>query len=328
MSHARIKEICEDQAVYYLVTNRVAGGRFLFRDLEKQKLKELLFEGMGRLCYQVIDYVFMNNHFHLIVKVPPIDKISDSELLKRYRLYKNDPEIDFFTDEERVDFKFKILDISFIIGNFEQRFVQWFNKEHNSWGRLFGQRFDSELIEVSEHSDSLLRCMAYVTLNPVRAGIVKDPKDFHFCGYADRLAQGSRRSGNWVGDCDAEFFDLFCNKLTAESVKDKRSHFQQVFRAYMLGLKRFKSADSLTLKEFFTECDLADELHWHDIFTHKCRFFTKCLVIGSESFIRDKLNKFADKMHWKLDHQPYTEDEWNGIYSLKPRRRRRAPWAK
>ena len=319
MSHARIKEVCEDRSVYYLVTNRVAGGRFLFKDQEKQQLKTLLFGSELKLCYQVIDYVFMDNHFHLIVKIPPIDKISDSALLKRYRLYKNDPEIDFFTDAERLDFKFKIHDISFIIGNFEQRFVQWFNRVHNSWGRLFGQRFDSELIEVSEHSDSLLRCMAYVTLNPVRAGIVKDPKDFHFCGYAERLANGK------ITLNDDEFFDLFCHGIKANSAKEKRSHFQQIFRAYMLGLKRFKSADSLTLQEFLAECDLVDELHWDDIFTHKCRFFTKCLVIGSEAFIRDKLHKFADKMHWKREHQPYTEDEWNGIHSLKPKRRRASP---
>ena len=118
MSHARIKEVCEDQSVYYLVTNHIAGGRFLFRDLEKQKLKELLFKGVDRLSYQVVDYVFMNNHFHLIIKIPAIDKISDSEVLKRYRLFKNNPEIDFFTDTEKLNFKFKIHDISFIIGFF------------------------------------------------------------------------------------------------------------------------------------------------------------------------------------------------------------------
>ena len=54
MSHARIKEVCEDQPVYYLVTNRIAGGRFLFKNQEKQKLKELLFDGVDRLSYQVV----------------------------------------------------------------------------------------------------------------------------------------------------------------------------------------------------------------------------------------------------------------------------------
>ena len=35
MSHAQIKEVCEGQSVYYLMTNRVAGGRFLLKDQEK-----------------------------------------------------------------------------------------------------------------------------------------------------------------------------------------------------------------------------------------------------------------------------------------------------
>ena len=68
----------------------------------------MLFDGVDSLSYQVVDYVFMGNHFHVIVKIPPIDKISDAELLKRYRRFKNDPEIDFFTDAERIDFRFKI----------------------------------------------------------------------------------------------------------------------------------------------------------------------------------------------------------------------------
>jgi len=29
---------------------------------------------------------------------------------------------------------------------------------------------------------------AHVDLNPVRAGIVNDPKDHHFCGYAEVVA--------------------------------------------------------------------------------------------------------------------------------------------
>jgi hypothetical protein len=29
---------------------------------------------------------------------------------------------------------------------------------------------------------------AYIDLNPVRAGIVEDPKDYRFCGYAEAVA--------------------------------------------------------------------------------------------------------------------------------------------
>lgn len=320
MAHNRIKENCSDQAVYYLVTNRIAGGRMLFREQEKYKLKELLFAGSAKLSYQVIDYVFMDNHFHLLIKIPPTSEVDDVELLNRYRIHKQNEEINFISKEQKEEFRGKIHDISFIIGNFEQRFVQWFNREHNSWGRLFGQRFDSEMIEVSRQSDALLRVMAYISLNPVRAGIVTDPKDFFFCGYADRLAGGS------VGNCDHEFFDLFCRNIEAKGAKDKQKHFREVFRAYMLGLRRYKNADPKTVAEYLqVEMNTPPEaLRWDDLFIHKCRFFTKCLVIGSEAFVREKLCKFSSKMKWKRIHEPYTEDEWNDIYSLKPRRRRRA----
>ena len=317
MAHNRVKESCSNQAVYYLVTNRVAGGRMLFRDQDKYKLKELLFAGSAKLSYQVVDYVFMDNHFHLLVKIPPTSSMDDIELLNRYRLYKNNDEIEFINSVQKDEFREKIHDISFVIGNFEQRFVQWFNRQHNSWGRLFGQRFDSEMIEASAQSDSLLRVMAYISLNPVRAGIVTDPKDFFFCGYADRLAGGS------IGNSDHNFFDLFCHCIEAENSKDKRKHFREVFRAYMLGLRRYKNADSKTVREYLlTETNTSLEaLQWDDLFIHKCRFFTKCLVIGSEAFVREKLAKFSVKMKWKKIHEPYTEDDWNDIYSLKPRRR-------
>jgi REP element-mobilizing transposase RayT len=264
----------------------------------------------------VIDYVFMDNHFHLLIKIPPTSEMADLELLQRYRIHKQNDEINFIGKEQKNDFRDQIHDISFIIGNFEQRFVQWFNREHQSWGRLFGQRFDSEMIELSAQSDSLLRVMAYISLNPVRAGIVTDPKDFFFCGYADRLAGGD------VGKSDHDFFDLFCRGIEANDIRDKQKHFRAVFRAYMLGLRRYKNADSQTLAEFFWEVNLSEELAWDDLFIHKCRFFTKCLVIGSEAFVREKLAKFSAKMNWKRIHEPYTEDEWNDIYSLKPRRRR------
>ena len=117
-----------------------------------------------------------------------------------------------------------------------------------------------------------------------------------------------------------EFFDLFCRGIEANDIGDKQKKFREVFRAYMLGLRRYKNADSQTLAEFFREVNLSEELAWDDLFIHKCRFFTKCLVIGSEAFVREKLAKFSDKMNWEKNHEPYTEDEWNQIYSLKPRR--------
>ena len=122
MSHPRAKEVFDDRSVYHLITNRTCGGRMLFKTPEKQQLKDLLFEGQNRLCYEVIDYVFMDNHFHICIKIPPMEDISKEELLKRFRLYKDNEKMYFLTSVQNgysdarcgymVEFLF-ILDINY-----------------------------------------------------------------------------------------------------------------------------------------------------------------------------------------------------------------------
>jgi len=41
--------------------------------------------------------------------------------------------------------------------------------------------------------DALRTMAAYIDLNPVRAGLAKDPKDYRWCGYAEAVA-GSKRA--------------------------------------------------------------------------------------------------------------------------------------
>jgi putative transposase len=61
------------------------------------------------------------------------------------------------------------------------------NKHHGRVGHLWQSRFKSPLIETEHY---LLRCMLYIDLNPVRAGLVKDPRDWPF-GSATYLLRGS-----------------------------------------------------------------------------------------------------------------------------------------
>ncbi len=53
---------------------------------------------------------------------------------------------------------------------------------------LWADRFKSLLIEGGE---ALAAVAAYIELNPVRAGLCADPKDYRYCGYAEALAKGS-----------------------------------------------------------------------------------------------------------------------------------------
>ena len=60
------------------------------------------------------------------------------------------------------------------------------NRRQDRFGTLWAERFKSVVVE--DQPTSLEAVAAYIDLNPVRAGLVDDPKDYRFCGYASALA--------------------------------------------------------------------------------------------------------------------------------------------
>jgi putative transposase len=59
-------------------------------------------------------------------------------------------------------------------------YVRQFNLRYERTGTLFEGRFKSTLIQTERY---LLACMAYIDLNPVRAGMVQQPQDYAWSSY-------------------------------------------------------------------------------------------------------------------------------------------------
>jgi putative transposase len=59
-------------------------------------------------------------------------------------------------------------------------YVRFFNKRQSRSGTLFEGRYKSTLIQTERY---LLACMAYIDLNPVRAGMVAQPQDYPWSSY-------------------------------------------------------------------------------------------------------------------------------------------------
>ena len=60
-------------------------------------------------------------------------------------------------------------------------YVRGFNRRHGRSGTLWEGRYRSTLLEGERY---LLACMAYIDLNPVRAGLVAAPADYPWSSYA------------------------------------------------------------------------------------------------------------------------------------------------
>jgi putative transposase len=66
-----------------------------------------------------------------------------------------------------------------------RRYVRYFNQRQSRTGTLWEGRYKSNLIQAERY---LLACMAYMDLNPVRAGMVREPGDYPWSSH-----------GNYVG---------------------------------------------------------------------------------------------------------------------------------
>ena len=71
----------------------------------------------------------------------------------------------------------------------KQRFTTWYNKRNGRRGTLWEARYKSVLVE-DGHAARVVA--AYIDLNPVRAGMVSDPKDYRWCSYGEAVAGGVR----------------------------------------------------------------------------------------------------------------------------------------
>ncbi|CAN5339023.1 hypothetical protein BH23VER1_BH23VER1_02860 [soil metagenome] len=95
-------------------------------------------------------------------------------------------------------------DLSVFVKELKWRFSAWYNEKSGRVGTLWESRFRSVLVEPGE---ALKAVAAYIDLNPVRAGLATDPKDYRFCGYGEAVAKGGHaRDGlaRVVGDGEDE----------------------------------------------------------------------------------------------------------------------------
>ncbi len=206
MRKARLKVPSSEKEAFYHCFSRVVNRDFVLGHLEKEKFRELMRQ-QERLCQvQVMTYCLMSNHFHVLVRVPkrPAVMPSNAELighLERCGVHpltlggvkfalQNLSEIGATEALEEVRQRWfsRMWDVSFFMKGLKQEFTQWFNRVHERKGTLWEERFKSVLVEGT--AEALQTMAAYIDLNPVRAGLVEDPKDYRWCGFAEAVAGG------------------------------------------------------------------------------------------------------------------------------------------
>jgi len=167
---------------FYHVIVRGNGGQTIFRRDDDYRLYlKFLKEYKKRFHFSLYAYALMKNHVHLLMEVVDVP-------------------------------------LARIMQAVQFRYAKRFNFRYGKEGHLFQGRYKAILCEKDKY---FLELSAYIHLNPVRGGIVKDPSQFPWSSY--RSYVGSRKE------------DLIDEEFLLKIFGDRRNQAQR-------GYERFVSA--------------------------------------------------------------------------------------
>jgi REP element-mobilizing transposase RayT len=319
MRTARIKIHGED-AVYHCISRTVNGERLFDEDV-KEMFRRQMWQIADYCGVSILTYAVMENHFHVLVRVPKKASISDEEHLRRYRLLYPKPTRFQTASLAVVEAQLKaggpdadawrkqqlalMNDVSAFMKLLKQRFTIWFNKTHNRFGTLWAERFKSVLIQPAGRA--IRTVAAYIDLNPVRAGLVDDPKDYRFCGYSEAVAgRKIARAGiiHVIGEDDAR---------TWQSA-------QEYYRLMIIGSGAKPRAGKAAVSEnLFEETMSANgKLPLSTALRCQIRYFTDGGILGGRAFIAKHLALLRQKPGARRRRAPRVLPpvcDWGGVDS-------------
>ena len=300
MRTARLKADPTELVAYYHCISRIVERRYAMGELEREYFLHRM------RCYEafcgvrVVTFCILSNHFHLLVEVPrrpdPDQLPDDAELVERVR--KADCTYDpdelerslarfrkegnsIAAEALRERFFSRMWDVSWFLRLLKQRFSQWINHSTQRTGYLWEGRFRSVLVEGP--GPALATIAAYIDLNPVRAGMVEDPKDYRWCGYAEAVAGGclarkglgvavkARLNGREVGD--------------QEALAEYRTFLFESARAREAGRNGEPGRRGFSQEEIQAVLAAKGKLELGDALFCRVRYFTDGMIFGTRAFV-------------------------------------------
>jgi len=273
----------EGETGYYHLMSRTVNGEALFGEREREVLRKMIWQVSDFSGIKVLTYAVMKNHFHLLVEVPAEQVVSDAELVRRYRRLYPKPTpwqpVAWETLEKilaeggsearamREGLLRRMGDVSWLMKTLKQRFAMWLNRSKERYGHLWAERFKSVLVEGDRFA--LRTVAAYIDLNAVRAGLVDDPKDYRFCGYAEAMGGGRRaRAGLAVIDRDLAGYRQTLYGSGSEAKEEKAA------------ISREEAVRVLEKEK--------GRLPLPVVLRCRVRYFTEGMVLGSPEFVLEK----------------------------------------
>lgn len=182
------------QTSFFHVISQGIEKQYIFDKQEDiKKYIYFMYEILDDYQVKIIAYCIMNNHVHLLLEVENISNLS---------LYM-----------QRLNTKY----------------AHYYNTKYNRVGFVFRNRFKSEGIFSEKY---LYNCVNYIFMNPVKAGICDNPKDYAYSNYKEY----ARNNDILLEEIDEEirFLDItedkeiICDEIIEKFLKDNNKKISQM----------------------------------------------------------------------------------------------------
>ena len=304
--------------VFYHCISRVVDRKLVFGPDEKEKFRAMMRMQENFTGCRVVAYCVMSNHLHLLLEVPPMPGggMTDEVLLDRLRAIYHEAVVEVVAKEladarmigadRRVAeihgrYTYRMHDLSEFMKTLMQRFTQWFNRSHRRTGNLWEDAFKSVIVEDGVAAKTMA---AYIDLNPVRAGVVKDPADYRWSSYGEAIGGGAKGKGKkaraglvralrahqgvgadaalWAHDVSLEYRKV----LLAGAVEKVEARVGRRGETEVRRTRKGMSAEEAKREQERLE-ERAAEIPLGKMLRCRVRYFTDGAVIGSRGFVNE-----------------------------------------
>ena len=295
--------IADEKAVYHVMSRTALDG-FPLKDLEKDFMLDLIKNFSSLYFTEILGFCLMGNHFHILLKMFPENRFSDEDIQKRFEMFYGDSRV--FTKDQIPFLRAKLSSLSEFVREIKVGFARYYNKRHHRRGYFWGDRFKSVIVDKGE---TLVNCLAYIDLNPLRAGIVSRPEDYRWNSLGYHVQTNNR--DNFLST------DFGLKEFNVKSEKERiRRYRRYVYEAGALNRPEKGKTKVIGDKILKKERNREFELSRSDRFRYRTRYFTDSGIIGSKEFVAENYQRFKHLFYSKHEKKPKPVRGLDGMYSL------------
>ncbi|TVQ96262.1 MAG: hypothetical protein EA399_16185 [Desulfovibrionales bacterium] len=287
--------------VYHVISRSTLPG-FPLSDADKDHLVHLLQKYAAMFFVDILGYCMMGNHIHLALRVHPESGVDDHDVRERYHAERG--EAAHLSEADLPAYRKRLCSLSEFMRMFKQSFGRYYNKKHGRKGYFWGDRYKSLIVQ---EGSTLVNLLAYIDLNPVRAGIVDKPENYRWSGLG-YLVQTGNRHGLLGLDLGLKEW----NELDPKEIIRKYRQF-----VYETGAMDTGKGKQMKKEVVEKERKKNYRLSRVDVFRHRCRYFTDSGIIGSKEFVSELFDGVKHLLDSKDKRRFTPVGGVEGVYSMK-----------